>query len=51
MLQRALRASKEGVLIRQPTIDRVRDCAEVALLESCVGSVNKVVKRVLDALS
>ena len=51
MLQRAPRASKEGVLVRQPAVDRVRDCAEVALLESCVGSVNKVVKRVPDAPS
>jgi hypothetical protein len=51
MLQRALHASKEGVLVRQPAVDKVRDRAEVALLESCVGSVNKVVERVLDALS
>jgi hypothetical protein len=51
MLRRALRAGEEGVLVRQPAVDRVRDCAEVALLESCVGSVDEVVERVLDALS
>jgi hypothetical protein len=51
MLQHALYTSKEGVLVRQPTIDRVRDYTEVALLESYISSVNKVVKRVLDAPS
>jgi hypothetical protein len=51
MLRRAPRAGEEGVLVRQPAVDGVRDRAEVALLESCVGGVDEVVERVPDAPS
>ena len=45
-----LDASKEGVLVRELAVDRVRDCAEITLLESWRGSVKEVGKRILDAL-
>ena len=51
VLRGAPRASEEGVLTRQPTVGRVGNRAEVALLESRVGGVDEAVERVPDAPS